>query len=114
MDSRARLRTSAWGSCHVANTSEGMPRSARRVAGSAIASREVLGATKSLLTFESLLFTPSTLRVLSTQPREIFSTEAILPPVPPHAYDAATRRWRAHASDRAMRSKSTRSVLVSL
>jgi len=34
----ARPRTSAWGSCHVANTSEGTPRSARRVVGSAIAS----------------------------------------------------------------------------
>lgn len=33
----ARPRTSAWGSCHVANTSDGTPRSARRLAGSAMA-----------------------------------------------------------------------------
>lgn len=55
--SRARPRTSAWGSCHVANTSEGTPRSARRVAGSAIAPREVrVEASKSRLILESLLF----------------------------------------------------------
>lgn len=35
----ARPRTSAWGSCHVANTSDGTPRSARRLAGSAMAAK---------------------------------------------------------------------------